>query len=185
MPDVTIYTAPYDEDMRHSRTLLAAAVRSHTGRDPGEARCDAMGKPFFPALPELFFSVSHSGGWWLCAVSDDRVGLDLQIHRTYLPPATLSRRFFHLREDDFLSRDGYRRFFDLWCAKESFVKYTGRGFRDEPHTFSVVSEDGSFPASPGCAFRILPFREGYSLCLCTPGSVTVHFTSLPDLPTKK
>ena len=114
----------------------------------------------------------------MCAVSEQSVGLDLQIHRSYLPPEKLSPRFFHPLEDQYLARRGYAPFFDLWCAKESFVKFTGRGFSTEPDSFSVVSEDGAFPAAENCVFRLLPFQEGYSLCLCAEDPGEIQFLSL-------
>lgn len=178
MSSVTIYTAPYGDSCRHSRELLAKAVYRHTGRDCGEISCNPWGKPHFPALPDIHCSVSHSGDWWVCAVSDQPVGLDLQIHRSYLPPKKLSARFFHPAEDRYLVQLDYAPFFDIWCAKESLVKYTGRGFACEPASFSVVSEQGDFPAFEDCEFRFLPFEDGYSLCLCAKKADDVRFTPL-------
>ncbi len=178
MSNAAIYTAPYGDDCRHSRKLLALAASRHTGGDCGEIICTPLGKPFFPAAPEVHCSVSHSGEWWMCAVSDRPVGLDLQIHRSYLPPEKLSGRFFHPQEDQFLSRHEYRPFFDLWCAKESFVKFAGCGFSRDPSSFSVVSAEGLFPAAEGCVFRLLPFREGYSLCICAESLDEIRFITL-------
>ena len=118
-------------------------------------------------MPRLHFSISHSGMFWMCAFSGRPVGIDLQRHGSYVPPETLSRRFFHPLEDAFLQREGYQRFYDLWTAKESFVKFIGTGFYTEPETFSVVSESGEFPTASGAQLRHIPFREGYSLCLCS------------------
>lgn len=178
MPDTAIYLAPYGDNCRHSRELLVRAVSRHTGRSPGEIACTRLGKPYFPALPDVHCSVSHSGDWWACAISDRSIGLDLQIHRSYLPPEKLSGRFFHPLEDQFLVRHGYQPFFDLWCAKESYVKFTGQGFSLEPDRFSVVSESGAFPEAEGCVFQFLPFREGYSLCLCSGDPDEIQFLTL-------
>ena len=178
MSDVAIYLTPYGDDCRHSRELLARAVSRHTGRSPGEIACTPSGKPYFPLLPDVHCSVSHSGDWWGCAVSDRSVGLDFQIHRSYLSPEKLSGRFFHPLEDRFLAGNGYTPFFDLWCAKESYVKFTGDGFFREPASFSVVSSGGLFPAVEGCELRILPFREEYSLCICAEALHEIRFLTL-------
>ena len=167
--DITLFRAPWEEDRRDSHTLLLQAAARYTGLSPdalGPLDFGRHGKPFFPRQPHLHFSITHSGGWWMCAFAPQPVGLDLQLHHTHLPPADLSRRFFHPTEDAWLAQGGYARFFDLWCAKESWVKFTGHGFFDDPHTFSTVDEEGTFPARPGVQLRLLPAPTGYSLCLC-------------------
>ncbi len=170
---VTILAAPFREGGGDSRALLLEAAAGYLGRSPGPMTLGPWGKPEFPAAPELFCSVSHSGSWWMCALGGVPLGLDLQLHRSQADLEKLSRRFFHPEEDAFLARDGYLAFFDLWSAKESWVKYTGRGFRDDPSAFSVAA-GGKFPAVEGAWLRLLPFAPGYSLCLCAPSPCQVR-----------
>lgn len=131
------------------------------------------GKPYFPADPQLYCSVSHSGEYWLCACSTAPVGLDIQrIQPTREGP--LAHRFFHPDEIAWLDThpDG---FFLIWTAKEACVKLTGRGIDGDFARFSVIA-DGAF-ASPiaGSILRHLPFAAGYVLCLCgEPGEVEMH-----------
>ena len=82
MTGVTIYAAPLPEGPEASHRLLrrAAALAAPQLTDCTLAR-QAQGKPWFPAAPELHFSISHSGGRWVCAFADAPVGLDLQAHR--------------------------------------------------------------------------------------------------------
>ena len=174
--DVTIFHCLSPEEDRQSHTLLYQAAGAFTGLSPqhlGPLETNPWGKPSFSLRPDLHFSITHSADWWLCGFSSRPLGLDLQVHHSHAAPAALSRRFFHPLEDAFLSREGYRSFFDLWSAKESWVKYTGHGFFDDPATFSVVSAAGVFPSVDGAQLRLLPFTEGYSLCLCaqTPGEI--------------
>ena len=181
--DVVIFSAPFAQERCSSHTLLlqAASLYSCLNSDtPGDLEFNPWGKPFFPSHPDLHFSITHSGDWWLCAFSGQPVGLDLQIHRSYAAPETLSRRFFHPREDAFLALDHYRLFYDLWCAKESWVKYTGRGFSDIPESFSVVSPTGEFPAMEGVQMQLLPFRENYSLCVCSQTLGHIRFSPLSE-----
>lgn len=166
---VTLFRHPFQEGAEGSRDLLLRAALRYSGRPAVELeRVEAgpQGKPFFPLAPQVHFSVSHSGDWWLCAFAGQSVGLDVQVHRSHTPPAKLSRRFFHPAEDAWLSQRDYRPFYDLWCAKESWVKYTGTGFYQDPADFSVVDGEGSFPRMAGAHLRLLPFEPGYSLCLC-------------------
>ena len=63
-----------------SDTLLTAAAADYTGRAPGDPALTILrllGKPpTLPALPGHFFSVSHSGGRWMCAAGSVPLGLD-------------------------------------------------------------------------------------------------------------
>ena len=177
--DVTIFCHPYTECSQQSHTLLRRAASLYSGLPEtalGPLETTEWGKPFFPCHPNLNFSISHSGEWWLCGFSSAPLGLDVQIHKVQAPLESLSRRFFHPSEDTFLAADGYRRFFDLWCAKESWVKYIGEGFFRDPDSFSVVAADGTFPSAKDADLRLLPFHPGYSLCLCARqiGAVTIR-----------
>ena len=165
-----LFRAPFREGSDRSHDLLRQAAGQYSGLPPGALgplEAGPWGKPFFPRQPGLHFSLSHSGDWWLCAFFPRPVGLDVQVHRSFSPPQVLSRRFFHPRDDAFLAQGGYRDFFPLWSAKESYVKFTGQGLYLDPERFSVVSPEGEFPRIPGAWLQLLPFDPGYSLCLCT------------------
>lgn len=178
---VSLLCAPFQEGGRGSHALLYRAAARYSGLDPGRLGPLAFGpwgKPFFSLQPRLHVSLSHSGSWWICALSPQPVGLDLQLHRAASSPAALSRRFFHPREDAFLAEGEHRNFFDLWCAKESYVKFTGQGFYLDPSEFSVVSPQGQFPHRPDACLRLLPFAPEYSLCLCALRPARVSLASM-------
>ncbi len=177
MTDVTIYSAPLPEGPEASHRLLrrAAALAAPQLTDCTLAR-QAQGKPWFPAAPELHFSISHSGGRWVCAFADAPVGLDLQAHRPCRALA-LSRRFFAPEEAEWLRSRGESAFFDLWCAKESWLKYTGRGLSALPEAI-VLAPDGQFPARPDARLQLLPVFDGYSLCVCTKDATRVALREL-------
>lgn len=135
---------------------------------------DEWGKPCFPAHPEVYFSVTHSGEYWMCAMARQPVGLDLQ-RKTSARRAAISRRFFHPEEDAWLRTNDYRDFFEIWAAKESCVKYIGRGIAFGLQTFSVLSGGGLISQGiDGSCLRRLPFLEGWCLYLCSREASPVH-----------
>ncbi len=91
------------------------------------------GKPFIvcadsgKAVSGVHVSVSHSGGYWACVVSDRVCGLDLQEMR---PAAAerLAERFFTLQEGRYVKEAGLPGFYELWTRREALAKYTGLGF---------------------------------------------------------
>ena len=169
MTGVTIYSAPLPEGPE------AAALAAPQLTDCTLAR-QTQGKPWFPAAPELHFSISHSGRRWVCAFADAPVGLDLQAHRPCRALA-LARRFFAPEEAEWLRSRGEAAFFDLWCAKESWLKYTGRGLSALPEAI-VLAPDGQFPARPDARLQLLPVFDGYSLCVCTKDAARVALREL-------
>jgi phosphopantetheinyl transferase len=123
------------------------------------------GKPVFANVHGLHFSVSHSGPLWACAFFGAPVGLDVQQH-TRCNMRGVARRFFHHDEHAWLERTQYREFFSLWCAKESYVKYLGRGIDDGFDDFCVVKDEALTETMDGAYFRHLHGIEGFSACVC-------------------
>jgi len=77
------------------------------------------GKPLFIGHTDRWFSLSHSGGYALCALSDWPVGVDIEVvrpHRAGLPAYVLG-------EEELAAFDGsWEDFFRIWTLKESWCK---------------------------------------------------------------
>ena len=136
----------------------AYALLGHTvGLEYGIALPEILktpaGKPFFPAFPEIHFSVSHTKTHVLCAVSDRPVGVDVETARPVRPG--VPDRVCTPEELEVFD------FFELWVLKESYIKLTGNngvilnsvcfsGYRDH-----IVTPDSAVGARlygdvPGC-----------------------------------
>ena len=110
--------------------LLARAVKTVWGMDPLPPIARAVGgKPYFRDHPERHFSLSHSGGLALCALSDAPVGADIEVVR----PRKENLPAYVFRGEDYrryLSLGGdWNAFYTLWTEVESIVKYTGEGLK--------------------------------------------------------
>lgn len=145
--------------------------------DPG-LTAGERGKPYFTAIPELHFSLSHSGEFWLAAIATTPLGLDIQQHQPCRREA-LARRFFHQQEQFWLERRDFdeESFFAVWTAKESYVKYTGQGIDDSFAAFSVIAGDALAQQLGEAQLGFLPFAPGYTVCLYAeePRQVTFSF----------
>ena len=87
------------------------------------------GKPYVGVGSGMYVSISHSHGLCAAAVSDSEVGVDIE----YIDPSRsterlnrLAARFFSQDELEYVSGLP-ERFYEIWCAKESYLKYTGDG----------------------------------------------------------
>ncbi len=168
--DIALYehSAPRGQT---SRQLLLRAAEHYAGLRGLEStdfsvETGAFGKPFFTHMPEVCFSISHSGKYWACAFHGREVGFDIQEHRDcdYLP---IARRFFHPDEHAKVEAGaagtrGKETFFDIWSAKESYIKYTSRGLSQPMGEFSTLSGFGV----GGPRLISVHFGPQYSAFLC-------------------
>lgn len=195
---------------------IRAAVRSFTHDSQGSLTESLQicrtnkGRPYLarngktaeedPSVPEI--SITDSGSCWIVAVSDQRIGIDLQenrIRRQSCPTddaercRRLTSRYFHVSESSFIlsaqtDEETIRRFFQVWTAKEAYVKYTGTGIDGNFSSFAVntgttnASRDPDHPffyLNPelDCAFLYPRTDSSRTLCVCIgcscriPGSV--------------
>lgn len=148
--------------------LLRAALRDLglpvTG--PLEIACGEGGKPALAGGPA--FSLSHSGGRVLCALSDRPVGADVQQLRPYNP--ALARRFFTAEEGTWLEAQRERdlAFTLLWSLKESYVKLLSGGIAGvHLDSFTVRVEEGK-ARIPGSSAKLwYAVGESYVMTLCS------------------
>lgn len=122
------------------------------------------GKPFFPDAPGVFCSVSHTAGYWACAISDAPVGLDVEKNRQCDFEA-IARRFFHAAEAEYAAQNPGA-FFAVWTAKESYVKLLGRGIDEGFGKFSVVREGGIAKTVGNVKLCPICLEPGYTMCIC-------------------
>lgn len=88
-----------------------------------------LGKPYFPALPQIQFSISHSKSLILCALSERPVGVDIEDirpRRDPLPRYALTKEEFSRYQ---AMGGDWPAFYALWTRKEAWCKYTGQGLK--------------------------------------------------------
>lgn len=122
----------------------------------------AHGKPYVKNMP-VFFSVSHSGDFAICAVSDKEIGIDIERIR----PVNLktAQRFAASEELKYITEE--RRFFEIWTLKEAYFKCVGTGLGADIKSVSFEINGGVINCSqPGflCSFYEAP--EGYICSVC-------------------
>ncbi|MCM1025428.1 MAG: 4'-phosphopantetheinyl transferase superfamily protein [Roseburia sp.] len=140
------------------------------GAFPLRYRYGEKGKPYFADF-SLFFSLSHSGDYVLCAVARREIGADLQRLQP-VDVGKLARRFFSEPERLALERckdDGERQrlFFELWTRKEAYGKLTGAGVATALGRDMLSADCGNFPQP----VRWIPFSPppGYAAAVCVEG----------------
>ena len=107
------------------------------------------GKPYFTGRPDIHFSLSHTKGAVMCAISGSEVGCDIErIDRRMKLESVASR----ILTDEELDRcrtsydptDGSidpKEFFRIWTRKEAYSKYTGQGLKQISDRFDLEKAD--------------------------------------------
>ena len=100
---------------------------------------DNYGKPYIHPKFNLNFNISHSAEWIVCAISEYPVGIDIE---KILPiEFSIANHFFSMEEyNALISQDEGKKltyFYQLWCAKESYIKAVGKGLSISLDSFTI------------------------------------------------
>ena len=165
----------YEDDRRRclcadmlARRMLAKA----SGKAPEEIAFTIghKGKP--SANVPLYFNVSHSGNYVLCAVSDKPIGVDIEQIKPFR--AGMVARYFTKDEAAYIWGDTTpttetvtvpeicTRFYRTWTAKESYVKMTGTGISTD---LGAVAFDPAAQTVCGIKLIMPDAPEGYVISI--------------------
>ena len=110
--------------------MLEAMLRENFGlRRCPEFSYESYGKPFFREYPRIFFNISHCHKGIACAVMDKPVGIDIEEIRF---DKDLGKVILDKGEYDSVcnAKKADVEFTKFWTRKESYLKLTGEGLRD-------------------------------------------------------
>jgi len=127
------------------RGALRAILAGYLSMEPERLKFgySAYGKPLLLNSPaNIQFNLSHSGGLMVAAVCRDwPIGVDIEKHDPRFHAMEIAERFFCEHEKAEIARqDGEARleaFFQLWTAKEAFLKATSLGLALELSKFEI------------------------------------------------
>ena len=169
---VTVYYTADDEARRSE--FLQQALSKHGLATPCPIVKDECGKPYADVPDAPHFSITHSGGWWLCAVGEKKVGIDLEQLRP-VDWQGLRDRWFTRAEREWVSDELH--FFRLWCAHEAFAKYDGRGLENTIH--AELLQQGQLTGHPSKVQIAEPdFKSNFRLCVVAQRIKYVNFVKL-------
>lgn len=128
------------------------------------------GKPYLKNYENVFFNLSHAGAYVTAVFDGEEVGIDIEEDKRYRRKVAdycfEKREIAYLYEqDDFTEQQ--KRFGFLWTRKESYMKATGVGLKQDLKSFCVLEPiDGWF-------FDTFSIGEDYHLSVCTRKSPNV------------
>ena len=186
-----------EEKIVSAAKQYAKANRISTLFDPVIHRTKA-GKPYIAGHTEIGVSVSHSGDWFVCALTEGNVGVDIEQHKRAQKNGQaeieerfvqIAKRFFHPEEAAYVAQSPMCRFYMVWTAKESYVKYTGTGMNETFGERSVVSAQAMDEKSyreglpigwigEDVCFKQMLYEKEYTLCVCKENTFDIEFIGM-------
>lgn len=123
------------------------------------------GKPYLISYPKIHFNISHSDGLVVCAFSDCPVGIDLeridQVSESLVKKVLTTKEQICLKKhmEKGITYEEY--FYRFWTLKESYLKWKGKGFFQDPKsvTFQIEVDQGKETASITCSDNKVCFYQ--------------------------
>lgn len=178
-----------DEDRRTKTIRLQTAERRAQSAGAGlllrhlfgdvEIFYGVNGKPYLKGRNDLYFSISHSKRYVVCAVAECEVGIDIE-PVSPIRPAVL-RRCFTEMEQEWIG-DNPERFARLWTMKEAYMKMTGTGL-----SVPAKAVELHVPAEPGydehrnCHWLFPEFNIPISVCAHSSAHLEMVEKTIKDL----
>ncbi len=160
------YVLSHKDSRDRIRSLIGYVLASVSAKKPLPVHFEKgpYGKPFIEGGPK--FSISHSGSYVVCAISNEEVGVDVQRHTEidYLP---IAERFYQKEEVKAIQEAEHPKltFFQIWAKKEALLKCSGVGLSRDFEKIPALTEQVK-QGKERFYFLNLPFVMGYSLALC-------------------
>ena len=157
-----------------AEALLHYCLKKHLALTEYPLEKNGQGKPRLGNCPDFHFNISHSGHWVVLACGETEVGIDVEHIRVDEKQEKLARRFFTPQEQNFIFREPQgteERFFQIWTAKESYLKYLGTGLQKSLKSFCVRSMEHPhffFHKLKDCAMTLCTEESACELAFLTP-----------------
>ena len=144
----------YIQEHRHhlsiaSRSALRLLLAYYLNEHPAEITLhkNEFKKPLLEEKYNFYFNVSHTNDQILIGFSRiGLIGVDMESIQTNVDWRMIARRYFSPAEKakiDNAENPQYA-FFELWTAKEAFMKGVGSGFQFPLHHYFIDYEDDEF-----------------------------------------
>ena len=119
-----------------SRSLLNYALSNYLGKSQlykdFHILKTSKGKPYVK-IDGVHFNISHSKNFWVCAVGNENVGIDIEVLRERNING-LVKKYFTIEENACLEKvnqqEKMAKFFEIWTYKEAFSKFKGESIFD-------------------------------------------------------
>jgi 4'-phosphopantetheinyl transferase len=170
----------FEEDKKRSimaEVILRHALKKNFGitRENVQFTTNRFGKPMLKNFEHIHFNLAHSGDWVVCGVSNDPIGIDVEIIKCI--DLDIAKSFFTSNEYNVILNQPkdkqIKYFYKFWTLKESYVKAEGKGlsipldsfsFCILPHSIHLF--EGNQLSNKYC-FRVFNLDDIHTVAVCS------------------
>ncbi|WP_286945483.1 4'-phosphopantetheinyl transferase family protein [Acetobacterium sp. UBA5834] len=112
----------------------------------------AKGKPYLSDYPQIHFNLSHCKNGVICAIHTSDVGVDIETVAAY--DGQLAEYVCNEQELKLINKSDNKAlaFTKIWTKKESLMKKTGAGLRDDLKTIESIDSEAITLVDPDEAY---------------------------------
>lgn len=112
----------------------------------------AKGKPYLSDYPQIHFNLSHCQNGVICAIHTSDVGVDIETVAAY--DGQLAEYVCNEQELKLINKSDNKAlaFTKIWTKKESLMKKTGAGLRDDLKTIESIDSEAITLVDPDEAY---------------------------------
>lgn len=158
-----------------SRSALRFLLKNYLGEEP-QIYYNSDGKPLADGV---YFNLSHSGNHTVIAISgQSQVGVDIE----WVRPrrfSTIMKKHYSCSEREYCGQEriDQSRFYRIWCRKEAYLKYIGKGLHFPLWQWDVSSPGPFHPALNAYVFDV-PINRRYCAALALSNHTWPKITQL-------
>lgn len=139
---IDFYKFQKDKKLSCGVYLLVLKLLKEEGISNPIFETEKYGKAYISNYDNIHFNVSHSRKMICCAISDKPVGTDIEFNDPKIDLNIAKHYFFNSEYDRIMtSSKSADEFFNYWVLKESYMKYTGLGFRLKLNDFEILLDE--------------------------------------------
>ena len=168
---VDAYRLPKDKRLSLGAGVLLEQGLARLGIQDYSLRYGENKKPYLVGCPKLFFSLSHSEPYAVCAFFDKEIGMDVErvsdVSEGVMRKVTTEKEYAFLQ--NLSAEQKKEQFTRLWTAKESYTKYLGTGLSLSPQTLEVTLGETLAIMHGGMAAGVVfteHTQDGYKITVC-------------------
>ena len=165
-----------DKKLSAGAYLLLDKMLTEEGITNPTFEIDKYGKAYISNHENIYFNLSHSGEMVACAISDREIGVDIEYNDPSIDLDIAKHYFYNSEYENIMkSQNPSDEFFKYWVLKESYMKYTGLGFRLELDSFEIlISNEITLKNKRQPKFSLFEI-ENYKLATCSKYNVKEIF----------
>lgn len=183
-----------DDKLRsmYGELLLLYALKVHFNKTHTDIIIDlnTYGKPYITNLSGIYFNISHSDEWVICAIHTKELGADIEKINNI--DESIFEHILSKEENKYIFNKLNKQeiFFEYWCVKESYYKFVGKGIDSDMCMIDVNLKDSNniklskYGQKQNLYFQLYNELNDYKIVVCTSDKFDAKYIYINSIDLK-